>query len=90
MRRFYNLDYLRGLAAFGIMVYHYRFWLTGEFSSDSFMGRVGLYGVSIFYVLSGLTLFLVYYEKMHFSKEAVLQFFKKSCITAGTLRLLLL
>jgi len=59
-RRLYSLDYLRGLAAFGIMLYHYLFWIQGPFTSDSFMGRVGVYGVSIFYVLSGLTLYHVY------------------------------
>jgi exopolysaccharide production protein ExoZ len=58
--RLYSLDYLRGLAAFGIMIYHYLFWIQGAFTSDSFMGRVGVYGVAIFYVLSGLTLYHVY------------------------------
>jgi len=75
--RLYNLDYLRGLAAFGIMVYHYLSWTLGKFSADTFMGRLGFYGVSIFYILSGLTLHHVYYEKMKPSKEDILSFFKK-------------
>jgi exopolysaccharide production protein ExoZ len=58
--RVLSLDYLRGLAALGIMVYHYQFWLEGIFTSGQFLGRVGVYGVSVFYVLSGLTLFHVY------------------------------
>jgi peptidoglycan/LPS O-acetylase OafA/YrhL len=77
MNRLYNLDYLRGLAAFGIMLFHYLSWTFGSYSSDSFMGRVGVYGVSIFYVLSGLTLYYVYYNKMSFSRRDVLSFFKK-------------
>jgi len=77
MNRLYNLDYLRGLAAFGIMIYHYLGWTLGEFSADTFMGRLGIYGVSIFYVLSGLTLYYVYYEKMRPSKEDIISFFKK-------------
>jgi exopolysaccharide production protein ExoZ len=77
MNRLYNLDYLRGLAAFGIMIYHYLSWTLGKFSADTFMGRLGIYGVSIFYVLSGLTLYYVYYDKMKPSKEDIVSFFKK-------------
>src|SRR5262245_50221339 len=77
MNRLYNLDYLRGLAAFGIMVYHYLTWTLGEFPANHFMGRIGIYGVSLFYVLSGLTLFHVYHHKMRISLEDVISFFKK-------------
>jgi peptidoglycan/LPS O-acetylase OafA/YrhL len=77
MNRLYNLDYLRGLAAFGIMIYHYLSWTLDKFSADTFMGRLGIYGVSIFYVLSGLTLYYVYYDKMKPSKEDIVSFFKK-------------
>ena len=77
MKRLYNLDYLRGLAAFGIMIYHYLSWTLGKFTADTFMGRLGIYGVSIFYILSGLTLFCVYNDKMTLSKKDVATFFKK-------------
>ena len=59
------------------MVYHYLSWTVGEYFSDTFIGRLGIYGVSIFYVLSGLTLYHVYFEKMNPSKEDTLSFFKK-------------
>lgn len=75
--RLYNLDYLRGLAAFGIMIYHYFSWIFGTFSSNTFMGRIGLYGVSIFYVLSGLTLYYVYYENMKICYKDIFAFAKK-------------
>jgi len=75
--RLYNLDYLRGLAAFGIMIYHYFSWSFGIFSADTFMGRIGVYGVSIFYVLSGLTLYYVYYDKIKLSRQDIASFFKK-------------
>jgi exopolysaccharide production protein ExoZ len=75
--RLHNLDYLRGLAAFGIMIYHYLSWTYGSYSSDSFIGRVGVYGVSIFYVLSGLTLYHVYQHKMAPSKSDLTDFFVK-------------
>ena len=75
--RIYSLDYLRGLAAVGIMVYHYLSWTLGKYQADTIMGRIGIYGVSIFYVLSGLTLFHVYHNKMSPTKIDVLSFFKK-------------
>ena len=75
--RLYNLDYLRGLASFGIMIYHYFSWSLGDFSDNMFLGRIGIYGVSIFYVLSGLTLYYVYSDKMKPSQQDILSFFKK-------------
>lgn len=77
MNRLYNLDYLRGIAAFGIMLFHYLAWSQGRFTADEFMGRVGVYGVSIFYVLSGLTLYYVYFDKMQPVREEVIAFFRK-------------
>ncbi|MFT3907825.1 MAG: acyltransferase [Ferruginibacter sp.] len=77
MKRLYNLDYLRGLAAFGIMIYHYTAALYGAHSAATFLGRLGMYGVSIFYILSGLTLYLVYHSKMTGSKNDILAFAKK-------------
>ena len=51
-----GLDYLHGLAAFGIMTYHYCSWIFGEQPAASFLGRLGIYGVAIFYIVSGQTL----------------------------------
>jgi len=64
MKRLHELDYLRGIAAMGIMLFHYLTWTKGEFSSDDTIGRIGIYGVAIFYMLSGLTLFHVYNEPL--------------------------
>ena len=59
--RLEQMDYLRGLAALGIMCYHYGWWwLDIHFDSSEFLGLIGIYGVSIFYVLSGFTLQWVY------------------------------
>lgn len=77
MNRLYNLDYLRGLAAFGIMIFHYLSWSLGKFTADTFMGRIGIYGVSIFYILSGLTLHYVYSDKLKFTVSDIGLFFKK-------------
>jgi len=75
--RLHNLDYLRGIAAFGIMIYHYLTWAVGTFPAETFLGRVGLYGVAIFYVLSGLTLFHVYFNSMNEGRTSVRNFFVK-------------
>ncbi len=63
--------------AFGIMIYHYLSWSMGKFPVDSFIARIGIYGVSIFYILSGITLYYVYFDDMIISKEDVIYFFKK-------------
>ncbi|MCU0421875.1 MAG: acyltransferase [Bacteroidia bacterium] len=61
--RIATLDYLRGLAAFGIMIYHYLGFKYGKFDVANPLEKIGFYGVSIFYVLSGLTLYSVYNKK---------------------------
>lgn len=62
----------------GILVYHFYSWTYGTPNATTFLGRIGMYGVSIFYVLSGLTLYLVYFNVLQlFSKKEVLNFFIK-------------
>ncbi len=77
MKRLYNLDYLRGLAALGIFFYHYRSWSICKFSADTFIGRIEGYGVSVFYVLGGLTLFCGYNLTETKSDSDAIDFFKK-------------
>ncbi|MFN3587876.1 MAG: acyltransferase family protein [Spirosomataceae bacterium] len=61
-----QLDYLRGLAAVGICFYHLILWNTNQvLSASSILGKIGVYGVTIFYLLSGYTLALVY-QKVDF------------------------
>ena len=74
--RLHNLDYLRGLAASSIMFYHFTTWSFGEYDADTLIRRIGIYGVAIFYVLSGLTLYHVYFKKL-FITETLPSFFKK-------------
>ena len=62
--RINTLDYLRGLMALGVMIYHYCSWTFEKYGSDTFIGIVGIYGVSIFYILSGLTLYYVYKKSL--------------------------
>lgn len=76
-KRLHALDYLRGLVAVGIMCYHFLFWMYGAHSAHSFLGRLGIYGVSIFYVLSGLTLYHVYESGFQLNRIGLSDFWKK-------------
>jgi exopolysaccharide production protein ExoZ len=58
--RLHTFDYLRGMAAMSILVYHFSTWNFGPQSANLPVGRMGIYGVVLFYVLSGLTLRHVY------------------------------
>jgi len=64
MNRLSSLDYLRGLAAFGIMAFHYSMWTYGFAKGGDFIGKIGIYAVPVFYVISGLTLYHVYFNKI--------------------------
>lgn len=66
MKRYESLDWLRGLMAFAIMIYHLVAWMLFHPSSGSVLGNFGIYGVSIFFVLSGLSMAIVY---NHFIKD---------------------
>jgi len=77
MQRLSGLDYLRGICALGIMFFHYNLWNNGVEPSNGVFTRVGMYGVSIFYVLSGLTLYHVYNDKLRSSWESVWDFYLK-------------
>jgi exopolysaccharide production protein ExoZ len=75
--RIVGLDYLRGLAALFIMLYHYISWTFGRFDASTFLGKIGVYGVSIFYILSGITLYHVYNQGKVSSLKFWKDFFKK-------------
>lgn len=76
IQRIDELDYLRGLAALSIVIYHLSFWIFGESHPSSFLSKGGIYGVSIFYILSGLTLFIVYNKGFN-TQEGLLSFYIK-------------
>jgi exopolysaccharide production protein ExoZ len=77
IKRYESLDVLRGLCALSILFYHYLGWTLGHFSASNVIGRFGVYGVSMFYVLSGLTMYLVYFNKFSFSFSFFREFYIK-------------
>lgn len=62
VKRLHSLDYLRGLMAVSVMLYHYVSWSIGPLEHSSLLGKLGIYAVSIFYILSGLSLSFVYFS----------------------------
>ena len=65
MQRIAALDYIRGLMALSVMLYHYSSWTFGPSGSQTVIGRLGIYAVCTFYVLSGLSLAMVYRDKLN-------------------------
>ena len=63
--RIHSLDYLRGLAALGIMFYHMHLLNFGETDASSPLAVIKIYAVTIFFILSGLTLYKVYFDSFH-------------------------
>jgi exopolysaccharide production protein ExoZ len=64
-RRIESLDYLRGLMALAVMIYHYASWHTATPpDSRTLLGKLGIYAVAVFYILSGLSLTIVYRDKV--------------------------
>lgn len=60
--------------ASAIMIYHHSIWTFGPMDASTTLGRLGIYGVSVFYVLSGLTLFLVYRNKFDSGLSSITSF----------------
>lgn len=63
-QRIESLDWLRGFLALSVMVFHFSKWTQGEGGAESVLARLGIYAVSAFYVLSGLSLSMVYFTRL--------------------------
>lgn len=72
--RIESLDWLRGLMAIAIMLYHLTYWHFFSLDSSTFLGRLGVYGVSVFFVLSGLSMAIVY-SKFIMDKQTIVVFY---------------
>lgn len=70
------LDYLRGVMAISIMIYHYVCTSVGDPDGNTILGRLGIYGVSLFYIISGASLFLAY-RNSTFGFKKIFEFWKK-------------
>lgn len=63
--------------ALAVLVFHYDKWLTGIWDASTLQGKLGIYAVSIFFVLSGLTLTLVYRDRLKCTFQSWGLFFRK-------------
>ncbi|WP_446010266.1 acyltransferase family protein [Candidatus Electrothrix sp.] len=72
--RIESLDWLRGLMALAIMFYHLTYWHYFPLDSSAFLGRLGVYGVSVFFVLSGLSMAIVY-SKFIVDRKSIVAFY---------------
>lgn len=77
MKRYESLDWLRGLMAFAIMIYHLVTWTLFHPESGSFLGNFGIYGVSIFFVLSGLSMAIVYHNFIKDIQSSIVFFVRR-------------
>lgn len=60
--RIQSIDYLRGLMSLSIVLYHFSTSFTnwGLNDSGALLGRLGIYAVSAFYIISGMALYLAH------------------------------
>uniref|UniRef100_UPI0023F351EA acyltransferase family protein n=1 Tax=Enterobacter oligotrophicus TaxID=2478464 RepID=UPI0023F351EA len=60
--RIQSIDYLRGLMSLSIVFYHFTTSFTnwGLNDSGALLGRLGIYAVSAFYIISGMALYLAH------------------------------
>lgn len=77
MNRLESLDWLRGLLAVSIMVYHLTGWKLYQPDASELLGRLGIYGVSMFFVLSGLSMAAGYNGFMRDGRSAIRFFVRR-------------
>ncbi|QLH67407.1 acyltransferase family protein [Aeromonas veronii] len=74
MNRVNSIDYLRGLMAISILLYHFSSWTIGVPQSETILGRLGIYGVSIFYIVSGMSMYISY-KNTSWTLKSITSFF---------------
>ena len=56
--------------ALAVMFYHFYSWQYTKLESTSVLAKLGVYAVSIFYILSGISLAIVYLKRTHFDAQS--------------------
>ncbi|MGE8436845.1 MAG: acyltransferase family protein [Pseudomonas palmensis] len=76
MQRIHSIDYLRGLMALAVLIYHFMSWSIGVPSSETVLGKLGIYAVSLFFIVSGMSLYVAY-SNSNWGKRDILVFIAK-------------
>jgi exopolysaccharide production protein ExoZ len=75
--RIIGLDYLRGVCAILVMLYHIRWEFYGPFPATDFLARMGIYAVAMFFVLSGISISISYSSRMASFRDAIVFFVRR-------------
>jgi exopolysaccharide production protein ExoZ len=75
--RIESLDWLRGILAISVMFYHLSLWLHRSLDASSFLSRLGIFSVSGFFILSGLSMAMVYQTFFYNSKQILVFFIRR-------------
>ena len=71
MKRLESLDWLRGVLAVSIMLYHLTSWKLHHPGAGELLGRLGIYGVAMFFLVSGLSMATGYCKYINDSRTAL-------------------
>lgn len=58
--RIHSIDHGRGVMSLSILFYHLHAWTVGTPESETLLGKLGVYGVSVFFVISGMSMYISY------------------------------
>ncbi|WP_275157340.1 acyltransferase family protein [Citrobacter koseri] len=72
--RIHTIDYMSGLMALSILFYHLTAWTIGTPPSETLLGKLGVYGVSVFFVISGMSMYISY-KSTKWTTTSILSFF---------------
>jgi len=75
--RIASLDYAKGILALCIMFYHYTLWMNISPDLSQPLTRISVYGVSAFFVMSGLTNYLAHAKTINLKPKVLYAFYKK-------------
>jgi len=73
INRVVSLDWLRGACAISIMLYHFFFVRK----NDMLFGKLGIYAVTAFFIISGLSMAIVYNNYIKRLQDSVVFFSRR-------------
>ena len=84
INRIKQLDWLRGGLAFLISIYHFKIYFGERPTSSVFLGRIGFYGVSMFFIISGISIAFSSVKNLN-TFNGILSFYIKRILRIGPL-----